>query len=66
MVKYLGGQVAPHCLAFILDGDRLHSGQDHILGYFYSKTTHTCYEDVGCAHPVHRLMTQNIPVQVKV
>ena len=62
---YLGGQVSPSCLALILHSDRIHSGQDHIFGDFYSKTTHACNEDVGSAHPVHRLMTQNIPVHVK-
>ena len=62
--QYLGGQVCPLGVSLVLDSDRLHSGQNHVLGHFHSQSPHACYEDVGCGHPLHGVMTQNIPVQV--
>lgn len=58
---YLGGQICPHRVAFVLDSDWLHSWQNHVLGYFHSKPTHACDQDARCAHPVHGVMPQNIP-----
>lgn len=63
--EYLGGQVGPLRMAFILNSDRLHSRQDHIFSYFNSQAPHACDEDAGSAHTVHCLMTQNEPVQSK-
>lgn len=63
--KYLGRQVGPTRLNFILDGDRFHSGQNHIFGYFYSEPTHACDEDAGCAHSVHPITAKNISTQAE-
>lgn len=65
VLGYLGWEVGPVCHTFILDDDRLHSGQNHIFGYFYPESAHACDEDTGRAHPVHTIAAEDIPEQTR-
>ena len=48
-----------------MDGHRLHSGKNNVLGNLHSETFHSRDEDVGGAHLTHGIVTQDIASRTK-